>query len=662
MSYPRHLLSAVVAGAVVLILPFTALAEPTNTPVRDPHGEREPSATQVRTVDGTNVVYAYGEVMPAFDGWSTREPTRSYVSLDRRWKFAYDTDNVGETAGWFRPGFDDSGWDDIQVPSAWDLKDNDGWDGYDGADFGKGGSLVDGYAWYRTKVSIPAGWNGRHVRLAFLGAFYSANVWVNGQWLGKHEGGHTPFALPVGGDVLRPGRTATIAVRVYRAATYTTYDGTGQAIADDKALPSGPVDFWPYAGLTRSVWLEAVPNVTVAKLLLDAREGTLDARAVVENHGDRAFRGHVVIDPGSRSNGKPVTVPVNVPAGGVAVPAARVPIPNAPRWSTETPTLLHARATLTGTAGGKVADTLSSGYGMRSVRAANNQLLLNGEPVFLKGYNWHEETDQSGRSMTRAEYDHELGHAKTLGANFLRNSVYSRHPYVYDWSDRNGVLLLDEWDTMWISEPQQRIQLTYGLSEALALATAWNNHNHPSVIMWGLQNESTPNTPTYREWLAQMRDAVKAVDLSDRPVTWASATSWDQAFDLADVVGFNEYFGYFYGKSEDLTPTLDAVHANHPGKPILITENGTWSFWGNHGPPDEVGTEEHHAEYFQAHWDQVVAKPYVAGYAFWVLKDYKQRRNYNMNLNGLSYMGMLRWDGDTPRVVYDYFERARPPR
>lgn len=649
----RALIAGAGLTALASTLPHPAWAEP------DP--DREPSGTELRTIDDTVVVFSYGTVLPSLDGWATHEPTRDYLGLDGRWKFAYDRDGTGEAAGWQRPGFDDDGWGTIAVPSSWDLRDNDGWDGYDGADFGKGGSLIDGYGWYRTRVEIPAGWRGRHVRLAFLGAFYRADAWVNGSRLGTHEGGHTPFALPVDGAALRPGRTATIVVRVHRAATYTAYDGTGRPIADDRALPSGPVDYWPYAGLTRSLWLEAVPAVTVAKLLLNADGPTLDARAVIENHGDRPFRGKITLDPGRHTGGRPVTLTVEVPAGGVAVPAAELPIPRAPAWSPANPTVLRATATITGTAGGPVTDTLSSTYGRRTVEAGQDQLLLNGKPVFLKGYNWHEETDRSGRSLTRAEYDHELGHAKQLGANLLRNAVYQRHPYVTDWADRNGVLQLDEWDTMWISEAQQAIQLDYGLSAALAAATVWNNHNHPSVIMWGLQNECTPNTPTYRAWLAQMRDAVKAVDLADRPVTWASATSWDEAFDLADVVGFNEYFGYFYGKNEDLTPTLDQVHANHPGKPILITENGTWSFWGNHGDPAEAGTEEHHAAYFQAHWDQVVAKPYVAGYAFWVLKDYKQRRNYNMNLNGLSYMGMLRWDGDTPRVVYDTFRAAQPP-
>src|SRR5690606_42124148 len=115
--------------------------------------------------------------------------------------------------------------------------------------------------------------------------------------------------------------------------------------------------------------------------------------------------------------------------------------------------------------------TRPSGYGRGGVSGGAGQLLINERPVFLKGYSWQEEPDHSGRSMTRGEYDHGLGDAVRLGANFLRHAVYQRHPYVYDWADRHGVLQLDEWDTMWISEPQQQIQLEYGLSRALAATT-----------------------------------------------------------------------------------------------------------------------------------------------------------------------------------------------
>ncbi|MGW0226736.1 glycoside hydrolase family 2 protein [Actinopolymorpha singaporensis] len=681
----RTRLTAVAAGFALAVAAFagsafggSALAAPSGTTttttgaapasvVRDPHGSREPSGTEVRAVDGTNVVFSYGEVMPSFDGYARHEPTRRYLSLDRTWRFRYDPGNQGLTAGWQQPGADDSTWDSIAVPSSWDLKDNDGWAGYDGADFGKGGALEDGYAWYRTKVAVPASWRGTHVRLAFLAASYSADVWVNGTFVGKHEGGHTAFALTVG-DALRPGQPATIAVRVYRRASYTAYDGTGEKVSDDHALPPGVVDYWPYAGLTRSVWLESVPEVNVAKVLLDAKADTLDARVVVQNNGDTDFHGYVRLDPGRGSTGRPVQVPVDVPAGGVAVPSARIDVPGAPHWSVEDPRVLTARASLTATEDGRPVDTLAATYGVREIEVDGTHLQLDGRPLFLKGTNWHEETDRSGRSMTYTEYDHELGQVKAAGANFLRNCVYNRHPYVYDWADRNGLLLMDEWDTMWVNTDQQKLQTeSYGLSRALALATAWNNHNHPSVILWGLQNESTIDgngAPVYRAWLADMKAAVKAVDLSDRPVTWASYSSWDPAFDLADVVGFNEYFGYFYGKNEDLGTTLDAVHRNHPDKPILITENGTWSYLGKHGSPAEAGTEEWQAANFVSHWDQVTApsRPWMAGYTFWVLKDYKERAGYNQNYNGLSTMGMLGWDGTTRRLVFDAFAEARSPR
>jgi len=196
----------------------------------------------------------------------------------------------------------------------------------------------------------------------------------------------------------------------------------------------------------------------------------------------------------------------------------------------------------------------------------------------------------------------------------------------------------------------------------MALTMAWNQHNSPATILWCLQNESEyADAPVYRAWLADMKQAVKAVDLADRPVTWASATTNDPAFDLADVVGFNEYFGYFYGKNEDLGPALDAVHASYPNKPIIITENGSWSIPGTHGPVDEAGTEEWQAANFASHWRQTTARDYMAGYLFWVLKDYKQRMGYNMEYNGISVMGMLGFDSTTKKLVYDAFRDAAMP-
>jgi beta-glucuronidase len=636
---------------------WLALEDPASSP-----SDHEPARTTVRTVDGTNIVTQYGAVVPSFDGWRTHEATRGYLDLDGSWRFRFDPDAVGLDRGWQRRDFDDSGWDRIAVPSAWDLKDQPGWGSYDGTGFGHGTAFTDGYSWYRTGVDVPPAWGHRYVRLNFLAANYAADVWVNGMFVGRHEGGHGPFALPVG-DALRPGPANVIAVRVYRRADFQDYEtGTGQ-ITDDKAIPWKPVDYWPYAGITRSVWLESVPRVTIAKVLVDAGAGRFDARVVIENHGGKPFHGTALVDPGDNTGADPVIVPVDVGAGDVSVATALTAIPDAPRWSPADPNVLTATASLRSGSASRI-DQLTTSYGARTVAVDGSRLLVNAHPVFLKGVNWHEETAANGSAMTIADYDRELGHVLDANANLIRNTVYTRHPYVYDWADRHGVFVMDDTDNMWVNTAQERLQTEqYGLSRAMALTMAWNQHNSPATILWCLQNESeidANGAPVYRAWLADMKQAVKDVDLSDRPVTWASSTTNDPAFDLADVIGFNEYFGYFYGKNEDLGPAIDGVHARYPNKPIVITENGSWSIPGTHGPADQAGTEEWQAANFRSHWAQTTARSdYVAGYVFWLLKDYKQRLGYNEEYNGISVMGMLGFDSSTKKLVYDAFRNAQ---
>lgn len=651
----RQVLKGTAVAAAGLVVPVV-LPRPAGAAEPAAH---EPSNTEVRAVDGTNVLFAYGTVVPSFDGWRTHEPTRKYLSLDRTWRFKFDPDNSGEQNGWQLPGTDDSDWDTIDVPSCWDLKDTPGFGGYDGSNFGTGTAFIDGHAWYRVDVAVPHNWRGNYVRLNSLGASYIADFWVNGTHLGMHEGGSTAFALPVG-DAIRPGQRNVVVARVFRNPGYTSYDGKGTAIFINTAMPPGPCDYWPYAGLLRSVWLEAVPTATIAKLLVNAADGKADIRAIVENHGSQAVHGEVTIDPG---HGRPAIVPVDVPAGGTAVVRANLELKNAPTWTQTHPNLLTGRATLRTAAG---VDMLSASYGVRSITTAGPKLLLSGRQLFLKGTNWHEETPENGRSMTVAEYDTELGRIAAGGANFIRNCVYNRHPYVYDWADRHGMLVLDEYDTMWVHPVQMSLQMdSYGLSKALALTTAWNQHNHPSVIMWGVQNESERDAngaPIYRAWISGMRDAIKSVDLAQRPITWASATASDPAFEFADVLGFNEYFGYFTGKVTDLGPTLDAVHSQHPDKPILITENGSWAFPDNHGPADQAGTEEWQAGLFTGQWAQLGERSdFVAGYTLWVFKDYKERANYNQAFNGISELGMLTFDKSYARLEYSAFRDAAWP-
>ncbi|MEO6083689.1 MAG: glycoside hydrolase family 2 TIM barrel-domain containing protein [Umezawaea sp.] len=130
---------------------------------------------------------------------------------------------------------------------------------------------------------------------------------------------------------------------------------------------------------------------------------------------------------------------------------------------------------------------------------AGGRVLIDRRAQFFKAVNWHEETAAHGASMTIPEYDAELAGMASIGANLIRNCVYPRHPYVYDWADRHGMLVLDDCDNMWLNLSQQKLQTeSYGQSRAVATMMAWHQVNHPSVVMWCLQNESEVDNVTYR--------------------------------------------------------------------------------------------------------------------------------------------------------------------
>jgi beta-glucuronidase len=482
----------------------------------------------------------------------------------------------------------------------------------------------------------------------------------------EHEGGHTPFAVDVT-PVIRPGAVNLLALRVYRRPWYRPGLTGPDAISCRTELPHKPVDYWPYAGITRDVFIEATAQVTVSKLITSAGDGRLAAAAVVFNHGAGPARRRLILDPGEGTGGAPVSRELALAAGEVRAVSAELPIPGARSWSPADPRLyrLTARLEADGAVAqevdetGRAADGLAARYGMRVVEVAGGRLCLDGEPVFLKGLNWHEETPERGRTMHRPDYDQLLQTAADLGANFLRNCGYTRHPDFYRAADEHGMLVCDETDNFWVESAQQQIQGRYGLSAALVAAMVWNQVNHPCVALWSLQNESeTTDRATYRTWISQLRDAAR-IDPQQRPVTWASSTSWDPAFDLADVIGFNEYFGYFYGRDADLGRTLDAVHRQYPDSPILITENGSYADLGRHGGPAETGTEEWQAQKLRQHWRQVTDRSgYLAGYTYWLLKDYKQRMNYNHNLNGISAMGLITFTGRR-RAAYATFRDCK---
>lgn len=624
----------------------------------------EPMNTRIRSIDGTNVLYQYGQPVPTFETWNGNTSARGHHSLNGMWQFRFDDENEGIDRGWHGSAVDDAGWTEVRVPLPWDLYDTPEFGSYDGDVYGRGTAFRDGYAWYRTRFVPDRSWTGRVTRLHFLGVSYMAWVFLNGTLVAQHEGGHTPFSLDVS-DHVRTGEENVLAVRVYRRPWWDSdTDPNPTPITRTTQIPAKPVDYWPYAGITRGVYLESTPLLTVSKVLIDASDGTFNLRAIIENRGTSPRECRVRVDPGDGTGGEPAERHIEVAAGTVRVPEFDIGILDADRWAPSDPVLYRATVAVADDDG--VLDALAVGYGHRSVSTTDAQLSLNGSPVFLKGVNWHEETPIHGRSLRPDEYDELLSTLEDLNANFLRNSHYSRHPYLYEAADKAGVIVMDEVENMWLDEAHQRTQLRYGLSRALVAAMVWNQHNRPSVGLWSVHNECNASSAVYNRWIRELLEVANTLDIQGRPVMWASHTPTDPAFDQADVIGLNEYFGYFTGSDDNLGSVLEWLHHSNPETPILITENGTWSapeYRGEPaGSPDTPGTPEWQVVKFWEHWRQVATdhrRSFCTGYSFWNLKDYKTHLDYNrFNYNGISTMGLLSFDGETKTLVYDAFKSA----
>src|SRR5690606_18077939 len=129
--------------------------------------------------------------------------------------------NEGLEHQWFSKSHDDSSWDKQNVPGSWDLYDTEDFGSYDGSNYGEGSAFYDGYAWYRTSFKAHAKWKDQFIKLNFLGVNYRAWVYINGDEVAVHEGGHTPFSIDIS-EYVEPGKDNVIAVRVYRRPWYDT--------------------------------------------------------------------------------------------------------------------------------------------------------------------------------------------------------------------------------------------------------------------------------------------------------------------------------------------------------------------------------------------------------------------------------------------------------
>jgi beta-glucuronidase len=560
--------------------------------------------------------------------------TRTKLDLSGLWDFQLDPDGSGEAKGWVAqlpaPQF-------IAVPGSWNEQFQDTRD-------------YTGVAWYQTRVTLPRSWRGQRMILRVGSAVYFARVWVDGQPIGEHLGGHLPFAFEITAAA-KWDQPITITMRVENIAMPTRVPPAGNSAPGRAAnFPDINYDFFPYSGIHRAVTLYAVPGTHITDITatpaFDGADGLLHLRISVSD----SYHGVGVAEAGGQS------VPLAF-AAGQAIATLRIPMVQA--WSPATPHLYLLTVCLGDPSA--PADIYSLNVGIRTISVSGDRLLLNGQPIQIRGAARHEDFPINGRGLNLPVAVRDMQLLKWIGGNSFRTSHYPYAEETMQMADREGMLVIDEIPAvkLYFGDNDTNIearlaQCRQDISDLIA-----RDKNHPSVIMWSLANEPTSNrfvnsggadlplNDAYKEkgraFFEDLFNYARRLD-NTRPftITAMSATelSW---IALSDVLCINRYYGWYSRQGEPevagqlLGAELDALHARF-GKPIMMTEFGADTIAGVHAEPPEMWSEEYQVALFRHVLDACASRPFVVGTQFWLLCDFKTAqavgRAGGLNLKG----------------------------
>ena len=562
---------------------------------------------------------------------------RNLMDLSGFWQFQLDPKGEGEMANW-KDGLPSPRV--IPVPASW----NDLFD--DAANY-------LGFAWYAHEAWIPKAWQGQKIFLRIYSANYAAKVWMNGALLGEHQGGHLPFAFEVSGDA-RFGAPNRIVIRVenlQKPDRVPPGNSTGRR-GFFNSFPDTTYDFLPYAGIHRQVALYTCPQTHIEDITVTTEIDGQDGVVKMTAQASRAWngKGRAVIESGP---GAPVTAELDF-ANGAA--HAELRLPSARFWSPDHPNLYPLTVELLES--GKPFDDYRLEIGVRTFTLSGEQLMLNGQPIKLRGFGKHEDFPLHGKGLDGPQLVRDYELLKWVGANSYRTSHYPYSEEAMELADRYGIMIIDEIPAVGLnfSESEEFVQAWTRMASSQLRSLIARDKNHPSVVMWSVANEPGAGRPLSGQTAG--KSAVAAGDRyfnqqvglahkldPTRPVTFASVQGGPAEW-LAhvDVVALNRYYGwYVVGGQLDvaikaLEKELDLLHTSYP-KPMIFTEFGAEALPGSHSDPPEMWTEEYQSEMISRYLDVAAARSYMAGTLMWCFADFKTSqsiiRTNSMNNKGV---------------------------
>jgi len=548
----------------------------------------------MKTAFAALLLAACAQASPTPSSLITNIPGRTTVNLDGAWHAIVDPFENGKSAGFYRNekphnksdrveySFDAS--PVLNVPGDWNTQREQL-------------MFYEGPVWYRREFNYHKRAD-RRVFVDFGAANYLTAVYLNGEKLGEHEGGFTAFNFE---------------------ATSTLHDGDNVLIVEvsnprrAEAVPALKYDWWNYGGITRDVLLVEVPAVFVQDYSVQlARASQSEIAGWVQLNGAQSAQ--------------PVTL--EIPEGHIRDTVTTDATGRAnfhfasqlERWSPEHPKLYDVVVT-------SGADTVHDQIGFRTIEVRGTSILLNGKPIFLRGINMHEEAPfREGRAFSPEDAQTLLGWVKDLGCNFVRFAHYPHNENEVRLADRIGLLVWSEIPVYWDIDWQNPATLANAGSQLRDMIA--RDHNRAAIILWSMSNE-TPVKPERTAFIQQLAQEARDLDptrLITSALNHTDNTGPDERIisdplaEFLDVLGLNEYVGWYERRPED----ADQLQWKSKwAKPIIVSEFGAGAPYGLHGDPDERWTEEYQSNLYQHQLGMIEKIPGLAGLTPWVLMDFR---------------------------------------
>lgn len=549
---------------------------------------------------------------------------REVEKLNGLWYFSIDQYDTGLRTDWpaqsLLPYWEreepwDYGWDEgeqVLVPSCWNLTRPQFFH-------------YEGSAWYSRRLAYEEQSPGERVILRIGAANYEAKVFLNGTYLGFHQGGSTPFCLELTG-LLKADNLLQICVNNERFI---------------ERIPGRNTDWFNYGGLYRDVELLRLPGKFIKDFFIhlvpDGTYALICAEVEVEGAADSD------------------QVAISIPALNIETSAlpqegrARFLLESKPRlWSPSDPYLYDVQVRFG-------EDSVFERIGFRQIETRGTSIYLNGEKVFLKGICVHEDDHRLGKSTTGEDVRRIFLDAKELNCNFVRLAHYPHTELAAQIADEMGIMLWEELPVYWAVDFKN--PATYADAENQLLELIKRDRNRASVIIWSVGNEN-PDTDDRLEFMSGLASTARKNDCS-RLLAAACIVERDRLADYLDVIGINEYYGWYIPDYAGLVALLETLE---PQKPVIITETGAGALAGNHGPKTELFTEEFMAEVYRQQIKLTRDVEFIAGFSPWILYDFRAHRRCNRYQQGYNRKGVIGADKRTRKqafyVLQDYYRQS----